>query len=205
MNKKLVKIVSIIVLSILFIINLYLILNNKTGFIDSKIYNFISKHITDINTIIAKIFTFLGSTLFITILCIISIFVKKYRFTIIPNTLIAVGVSQILKRVIGRTRPIGIALIEETGYSFPSGHSMVSFAFYGLIIYLIYKSKLNNKLKTALIILFMLIIFNIGLSRIYLGVHYTTDVIGGYMLGFITLTIFIELIYKKYILKPNNA
>ena len=126
---------------------------------------------------------------------------KKYRLSVIANTLIAVGISQALKHIICRTRPVEIALIEENGYSFPSGHSMVSFAFYGLVIYLVYKSKLNKKLKILLITFLALLILNIGLSRIYLGVHYATDVIAGFALGYISLMIFIELIYKKYILK----
>ena len=203
MNKKILKIIDFIIIFLLSFTIFYLVLTNKTAFIDDRVYKLISKFITNTNTIIAKVFTFLGSTLFITILCVLSIFFKKYRFTIVPNTLIAVGISQALKRIICRPRPIGISLIEETGYSFPSGHSMVSFAFYGLIIYLIYKSKLNKYLKVLLIILFSLIILNIGLSRIYLGVHYATDVIGGFALGLLCLIVFIELIYKKHIVKSK--
>ena len=203
MSKRLFKIISLSLLITISILLIYLILKSKTGFIDNKGYNFISKYICDTNTSIAKIFTFLGSTLFITTLCVLSLLLKKFRIQIISNTLLAVGISQLLKRVIRRPRPIDIALIEETGYSFPSGHSMVAFAFYGLIIYLIYKSKLNIKLKILFIVLLSLLILGIGLSRIYLGVHYVTDVLGGYILGLLSLIIFIELIYKKYFLKEN--
>ena len=112
-------------------------------------------------------------------------------------------IINIRKHIIRRARPEGIALIEETGFSFPSGHSMVGFAFYGFIIYLIYKSNLKKQIKILLITLLSLLIFNIGLSRIYLGVHYVTDVLTGYMLGLICLIGFIELIYKKYILKEK--
>ena len=204
MSKRLFKIISLSLLITISILLIYLILKSKTGFIDNKGYNFISKYICDTNTSIAKIFTFLGSTLFITTLCVLSLLLKKFRIQIISNTLLAVGISQLLKRVIQRARPIDIALIEETGYSFPSGHSMVAFAFYGLIIYLIYKSKLNIKLKILFIVLLSLLILGIGLSRIYLGVHYVTDVLGGYILGLLSLIIFIELIYKKYFLKKEN-
>ncbi len=199
--KKTIKIITFTIVSLIACFILYLVLANKASFIDDRGYKLISGFINDTNTNIAKFFTFLGSTLFITILCVLSLLFKKYRFSIVPNTLIAVGVSQALKRIICRPRPVGIALIEETGYSFPSGHSMVSFAFYGFIIYLIYKSKLNKYLKILLILSFSLIILNIGLSRIYLGVHHTTDVIGGYALGLLCLIIFVEFIYKKYIVK----
>ncbi len=203
MNKKLLKKTLFIILFLVFIVILYLVLKYDSNIFDTKGYNLVSNYINNTNTRIAKIFTFLGSTLFITILCILSLLFKKYRISIISNTLIVVGISQALKFIVRRNRPIGIALIDETGFSFPSGHSMVSCAFYGFIIYLIYKSKLRKSLKISLMVLFSLIIINIGLSRIYLGVHYTTDVFAGFTLALIHLILFIELIYKKYILKEK--
>ena len=195
--KKALKITTFIIAILISAIIFYLLFTKNT-FIDDKIYKVLVKYITNTNTSIAKIFTFLGSTLFITILCVLSLIPKKTRFSVVINTLIAVGISQALKRIVRRARPIGVALIEETGFSFPSGHSMVGFAFYGFIIYLIYKSKLNKTLKVLLITLFSLLIISIGLSRIYLGVHHATDVIGGFALGYICLYIFIEFIYKKF-------
>lgn len=195
--KKALKITTFIIAILISAIIFYLLFTKNT-FIDDKIYKVLAKYITNTNTSIAKIFTFLGSTLFITILCVLSLIPKKTRFSVVINTLIAVGGSQALKRIIRRARPIGVALIKETGFSFPSGHSMVGFAFYGFIIYLIYKSKLNKTLKVLLITLFSLLIISIGLSRIYLGVHHATDVIGGFALGYICLYIFIEFIYKKF-------
>ena len=195
--KKALKITTFIIAILISAIIFYLLFTKNT-FIDDKIYKVLAKYITNTNTSIAKIFTFLGSTLFITILCVLSLIPKKTRFSVVINTLIAVGISQALKRIIRRARPIGVALIKETGFSFPSGHSMVGFAFYGFIIYLIYKSKLNKTLKVLLIALFSLLIISIGLSRIYLGVHHATDVIGGFALGYICLYIFIEFIYKKF-------
>ena len=195
--KKALKITTFIIAILISAIIFYLLFTKNT-FIDDKIYKVLAKYITNTNTSIAKIFTFLGSTLFITILCVLSLIPKRARFSVVINTLIAVGISQALKRIIRRARPIGVALIKETGFSFPSGHSMVGFAFYGFIIYLIYKSKLNKTLKVLLITLFSLLIMAIGLSRIYLGVHHATDVIGGFALGYICLYIFIEFIYKKF-------
>ena len=93
-----------------------------------------------------------------------------------------------------RGRPID-SIIEESGYSFPSGHSMVSMAFYGFLIYLVYKS--NIKYKGLIIGLLSVLIVLIGISRIYLGVHYPTDVIGGFTLSLSYLLLFID------ITKPN--
>ena len=84
----------------------------------------------------------------------------------------------------------------ERSYSFPSGHSMSSMIFYGLIIYYICKNMKNKKLKSFLVMLLSSIIFFIGLSRIYLGVHYATDVVGGYVFGLLYLVVFIKILNK---------
>ena len=204
MNKKTLKIIAFLLSLLIALTILYIILKYDSNIIDNKGYAYLKEHINVRNTTIAKIFTFLGSTIFITILCVASLLLKKYRIAIISNTLIVVGISQALKFIIKRIRPTGIALIEETGFSFPSGHSMVSCAFYGFIIYLVYKSRIKKELKISLIVLLSCIIIMIGVSRIYLGVHFTTDVLGGFTLAIVHLFIFVEFIYKKYILKENK-
>ena len=95
--------------------------------------------------------------------------------------------------IVHRARPTGFRLITETGYSFPSGHSMVSMAFYGYLIYLIYKNVRNKKLRWAFITGFGLLIFIIGMSRIYLGVHYTSDVFAGFLFSLGYLVVYIKL------------
>ena len=95
-----------------------------------------------------------------------------------------------LKNIVERPRPIGYRLIDETGYSFPSGHSMISAAFYGLIIYFIWKNVKNKKLKYISCALLGLLIAFIGISRIYLGVHYASDVLGGFIISIAYLIIF---------------
>ncbi len=77
--------------------------------------------------------------------------------------------NQLLKRLLQRPRPTEFRIIEENGYSFPSGHSMVSMAFYGYLIYLIYRFVKNKYLKWISIVLLSLLICLIGISRIYLG------------------------------------
>lgn len=70
---------------------------------------------------------------------------------------------------------------------------MISMAFYGYLIYLIYKSKFNKYVKIILITIFVFLILFIGISRIYLGVHYTSDVIAGILLSISYLIVFIKL------------
>lgn len=89
------------------------------------------------------------------------------------------------------------------GYSFPSGHSMISAAFYGFLIYLIYKKVKNKKLKITLIIVLSILIVSIGISRIYLGVHYTSDVLAGFTVSVSYLIIYTSIV-KKIILEREK-
>ena len=99
-----------------------------------------------------------------------------------------------LKHIVQRPRPTEHRIIDESGYSFPSGHSMVSAAFYWFLIYLIYKNIKNKYLKCSLITVLSLLIIMIGTSRIYLGVHYTSDVLAGFLVAISYLIIFITAI-----------
>ena len=164
-------------------------------------YNLISKYlISDATLPIVKVITNVGGVLgVIVIATIISIilFVKKKKL-IVLLTWINLGccalLNQILKRIIQRPRPTGDRLIEEDGYSFPSGHSMISAAFYGFFIYLIFKNVKNKYLKWGSISLLSLLICLIGISRIYLGVHYTSDVMAGFVISISYLVIFTSIV-----------
>ena len=83
-----------------------------------------------------------------------------------------------------------------SGYSFPSGHAMASLAFYGLLIYITKRLVKNKYLKILLITLNIAIIILIGVSRIYLGVHYLSDVLTGYSISIIYLLITTKLLNK---------
>jgi len=130
-------------------------------------------------------------------LLLISLFKKKkYSLYLIGFTLISTLVNYVFKLLVARPRPEGINLIDISGYSFPSGHAMGAMSFYGLIIYFIIKSKINKIYKWVFSILLSFIIINIGYSRIYLGVHYFTDVIVGYSISLILLIITTYFINK---------
>ena len=154
-------------------------------------------------TPIAKFITNFGGAIFLIILTI-TLFIliknKKIGLSIILNLIVITGLNQILKYILQRPRPTEYRLIEETGFSFPSGHSMVSMAFYGYLIYLICKYVKNKDLKWISIVLLSILICSIGISRIYLGVHYTSDVLGGFLISLSYLIVY-TLIVNRYLLE----
>ena len=159
--------------------------------------------ISDFTTPIAKFITNFGGAIFLIILTI-TLFIliknKKIGLSIILNLIVITELNQILKYILQRPRPTEYRLIEETGFSFPSGHSMVSMAFYGYLIYLIYKYVKNKDLKWISIVLLSILICSIGISRIYLGVHYTSDVLGGFLISLSYLIVY-TLIVNRYLLE----
>ena len=109
--------------------------------------------------------------------------------------IIATIINTLLKLFFVRERPFD-SLIIETGYSYPSGHSFVSLAFYGFLIYLIIKSNFSKNIKYLWSGILIILIALIGISRIYLGVHFPSDVLGGFIAATIYLLIYIEIIKK---------
>ncbi len=208
MTKKIINIIKTNYKWILFLICLILFLTLTKNVLEYQImkqditfYNILRKHfIKDTITPYMKIITnFGGATCLITITILLLIIVKNKKIGLLTLTnLVTISIlNQILKSILRRPRPTEFRLINETGYSFPSGHSMVSMAFYGFLIYLIYKNIKNKYLKTILIIILSLLIIAIGISRIYLGVHYVSDIIGGFLISISYLILYIKLINKK--------
>lgn len=176
------------------------ILNNDVIQLDNIVYQFFSRNlISNVMTPIAKVFTCFGEAIFIGVAAILSlVFIKnrKIGLAICGNLAMVTGLNLVIKNIVQRPRPIGYRLIEETGYSFPSGHSMISMAFYGFAIYLICKYVKNKALKCTLTILLSLLIILIGASRIYLGVHYPSDVLGGFLISLAYVIVYIYFINK---------
>lgn len=170
-------------------------------------YNLVSKYlISDATTPIAKFVTNFGGAvclIMISIILLVLIKNKKIGTSIIINLGTITILNVLLKGILQRPRPIEYRIINESGYSFPSGHSMVSMAFYGYLIYLIYKYIKNKYLKYTLITILSALIIIIGTSRIYLGVHYTSDVIAGFLISISYLVVYTSLT-KRFIQNPNR-
>ena len=190
--------ISSLCIILFLLIGLYLI-NIKDNIIDKTIYNIVISTKSDITTTIFKIITSFAGVKFIILACIIIVFIKKLkhlRYLIILNVINDTTINSILKLIFKRERPIDLMIVEETGYSFPSGHTMIAAIFYGFIIYLVSKSKYKKKTKIVINTILTILILLIGISRIYLGVHYATDVIASYLISISYLIIFIHFVEK---------
>ena len=197
--KKDYKWIILFICVILFLAILEDVFEYETLALDTSVYNIVvEKMRNSILTDILKIITNLGSAfvlITITILSLIILKNKKISLCITLNLALSTLLNVLLKNIIQRPRPEGYRLIEETGFSFPSGHSMVNTAFYGLLIYLIIKNVKNKKLKYALSVLISFLILAIGFSRIYLGVHYTSDVLAGFLISIAYLIVFTTILH----------
>ena len=171
-------------------------------------YKFVSNYIiSDKLTPIIKIITNFGGAIIlglITILILILIKNKKIGLSVLINLCSVTVLNLVLKSILQRPRPNEYRIINETGYSFPSGHSMISMAFYGFIIYLIYKNIKNKYLKWISIILLSILILMIGFSRIYLGVHYVSDVLAGFLFSISYLIVYIKIINKCLFIEEGS-
>lgn len=192
------------VLAVLFLVILVSILMGRNLFIDNILIDFIFRFRNDTNTNILKILTLFGEkyvVLGIVIIIAGILFLAKYRkdsYMFLLNLFNIVVLNKGIKYLVRRDRPISTNwLVEEDGFSFPSGHSMLSIGVYGFLIFLIYKSNLKLLYKRILITILSIIILIVGISRIYLGVHYPSDVLGGYIITTIYLVVFITVINVK--------
>ncbi|NOU76943.1 phosphatase PAP2 family protein [Paenibacillus sp. LMG 31458] len=146
---------------------------------------------SDAVTPVALFFTIMGKAIteFIVFVVVALILLIKFKhkwetLILLIGVLTAWGLNQLLKDLFQRDRPVGMWLIEENGFSFPSGHAMVSSLFYGLIGYLLWVN-VRKIWKAAWLIpvVTIVVVVCIGLSRIYLGVHYPSDVLAGFAAG----------------------
>ena len=197
--KKKYKYLLIVFNILIFTILAILFKTNNIANFDNKIYELVTRYQNTYLTIFFKLITFLCSVYFITgiiIIIILTLKKNKLNLKITLNVLLCFFLNQILKHIIKRERPFDINLVKENGYSFPSGHSMVSLSFYGFFIYLINHKDYSKLKKIILSLLVCLLILLIGISRIYLGVQYASDVIAGFAISAAHLILY-TMYYKK--------
>lgn len=193
MKKKSIGI-SIILLSLFVVLTILMLLGMTKGF-DTAVYELVrSLECGFFDTYFVWI-TKLGneSTIIILVIVLLLLLKNRYRMLMVMMPLTSVISNQAIKYTIRRPRPEVLKLIKQGGYSFPSGHSMISVAVYGLLIYWVVKNIKNKYLKYGLCTLLVLLIGSIGISRIYVGVHYASDVLGGFLLATAELMLLVNL------------
>ncbi len=172
--------------------------------LDNPIIYLIRGNLTDGKTAFFTYITKFANTVTIIFLTGISfVFLYKYKekvaaFWLLINAALIQGIGNtLLKLFFNRQRPSVEHLVSAGGTSFPSGHAMGSMLFYGTFIFLMPKFIHNKKLCLAIQLLLGLLVLGVGISRIYVGVHYPTDVIGGFLMGAAWLC-FSYPYFKKY-------
>ena len=180
-----------------------MVFEDKNQSFDEHIFSTIRPFINDANTGIMEAITFFGSPAFLIpaniLLILFFLFVKK-----LPNIALRVAAISVtstvvlflLKAVLGRERPLQPLIAQATGYSFPSGHTFSSVVFFGMLAYTVYKNIKSPWVKWLVITALILLTGMVGLSRVYLKLHFASDVIVGFCLGIIWL-FFAKLILFK--------
>ena len=118
---------------------------------------------------------------------------KKFILQLLGVLILSALANMALKEAFNRARPTIEHMVVVETLSYPSGHAMSAMAFYGFLIYLVFQIKMNRWLRTFLAVLFSALIFFIGLSRVYLGVHFPSDVVGGFIAGLIWIAFCVVL------------
>lgn len=200
MKKKLPIIITstsslIVILTVIFL--------NSSGisFFDSWFYKEMIERMNPKMTMTMIFITESGSSIAIVILCLGFFLFKKTRahwaFPVTISVVSAFIANLLLKLMFARERPNILRLVDESSYSFPSGHAMVNMAFYTMVFLLAWRYIKNKKSRYLISCLCIIMPVLIGLSRIYLGVHYATDVIVGWLLGMTVSIIVFNFFVKK--------
>jgi undecaprenyl-diphosphatase len=179
--------------------------SNKINPFDTAVTSFIQGLHSPFLTSVMKFFTFIGAGIPIAViavlLMIILFVVFKHRSELVLFAAVNIGsalLNLLLKTVFRRARPDLNRLIEITGFSFPSGHAMAAVTLYGILTFLLWKHIPSRGGRSLLLIFSAFMIMMIGLSRIYLGVHYPSDVIAGFFASGAWLAFSIWFYRRKY-------
>jgi membrane-associated phospholipid phosphatase len=186
----------------------------KEDSFDTRVFTYLSSFVSNVNTGIMQFFTFLGSHLFLIpawlVLLAYYFFIRKDKWYFTKLFIIAVSNLVLmfgLKFLFHRPRPLIPLLNAASGLSFPSGHAFMSFTFFSMLIYMAYREIKDQWLKWIIIIFLGIVVLLIGLSRIYLRVHYASDVLAGYCFGMLSVLILFGLfrLIEKYNAKKLPA
>lgn len=200
-NSKIYFLVFVILGLVFFLISLFF--NDYIVKVDEWFIEIINSIENEKLTGVMKIITNFGGVLvFLVFLVIVFLLVpdKKIGLFMSINLLIAYIFSVIMKNIFRRERPLVMLIDRPFDFSFPSGHTMCSVAFYGFLIYVVNRKVDNVNIRIVINIILVIIMILVPFSRLYLGVHFFTDVLAGLALGFVCLLCFINYVKIKELL-----
>ncbi len=186
--------ILITVVSLYFFVKIGIdVFESEFSFFDHSVLNFFYQHRTAWLDVIMRVISYLGGRVMVGIGIIFAILLTIKKNTHISMLFLfilitAAGINSILKFTARRPRPNYFPLISVKDYSFPSAHAMDSFVFYTSVSYFVYHYTKRRLLAILLSGLSVILIFLIGVSRVYLGVHYPSDVLAGYFAGLMWFT-----------------
>ena len=179
----------------------------KDFMFDENVFTRIKPWVSQTNTNIMLVITFLGSQYFLLPANLFLIFYyllikenKKNAFKIATISVTSVLVMFFIKYILHRERPLVPLISQVHGYSFPSGHTFTSVTFYGILGYIAFKNIKHPILRWMAVLFLICLVFLVGFSRVYLRLHYASDVIAGFCLGVIWL-----LFAKWFLLKTEET
>ncbi|MCL2847002.1 MAG: phosphatase PAP2 family protein [Firmicutes bacterium] len=202
MNKRGIFIAYAVLLLMFGVITVLTFTGVLAGF-DLAVYDFMMRAESSGMTWFMENATHLGSIAFIVVLVVVLLAIPRTRKSLGYTTAIAavIGASsnELLKLIFRRPRPEIEYMVSVTGHSFPSGHTQGSTAVFIMLALMVFATVKSRKIKIPLIALCAIIPFIVGITRIYLGVHFATDVMAGWVVG-----IAIALaVYSVYMVKPS--
>lgn len=175
---------------------------------EHRVYHLIARQMTAERTAFLRTFTRLGDPLSVIAICLALLLIPRLRRSVavpvVAATVIAAGLNKVLKHVFLRERPSILWLIEESGFSFPSGHAMTNMALYLILSLLAVKHLRHPAARFLLPVLLVGSALLIGFSRVYLGVHYAGDVLAGWALG-AAVALVVYALWDRLPARKNNC
>lgn len=205
-----VELILVLILFLFSLVSFAFLINAIFGWentaFDTAAFNGIRPLVTDSNTRIMQFITFFATGEFLVpanITLALFFLLKKHRWYSLRVPVVSLGSYIVMwssKQFFSRARPDDPVFRAAMGFSFPSGHAMSAMTFYGLLVYLVWKNVKNVIFKWILTFLLVIFIHLIGFSRVYLRVHYASDVMAGFSLGLIWLILSLWTVHwiEKY-------
>ena len=194
---------AILVAALVFVVLLGEVAGGEIMRLDTLAYElFVERLRSDAVTHFMEAFTSLASVVVLAVLAAVIAALapgKAPGWCVAVNLVCVVVLNTVLKEIVQRPRPEGFRLISETGYSFPSGHSMVAMAFFGLLIWMVWRYHRRDVMRVVWCVVFGIVIVMVGVSRIYLGVHYASDVLAGFCISLVWLVFYTRVIAPAFV------